>query len=80
MCAAGASTFTIPLSSGGSGVAYPIGTVLAVQQLGAGQITLTPAGGVTLNTPSSLTARALYSTIGVIKVATDTWTALGDLT
>jgi|ERR1039458_8046444 hypothetical protein len=77
MCAAGASTFTIPLNSS---VAYPNGTVLAVQQLGAGQITLTPTGGVTLHTPSSLTTYAQYSTIGVIKVATDTWTALGDLT
>ncbi len=69
-----AGTFQIPA------LAFPIGTVLAVQQLGAGQITITAAGGVTLNTPSSVTARAQYSTIGAIQVSANVWTAIGDLT
>jgi hypothetical protein len=69
-----AGTFQIPA------LAFPIGTVLAVQQLGVGQITITAAGGVTLNTPSSVTVRAQYSTIGAIQVSANVWTAIGDLT
>lgn len=70
---ASASTFTIA-----SGI-FAVGTVLTVIQLGAGQITLT-ASGVTINTPSSLTTRAQYSTVSVIQVATNVWVAAGDLT
>jgi hypothetical protein len=60
--------------------AFPIGTTLTVTQLGLGQITLTPAGGVTTNTPSTLTSRAQYSTVRVVKTAANTWEAAGDLT
>ena len=45
MNVAGANTFTLPPNSA---VAYPIGTVIEVFQLGAGQTTITPGAGVTL--------------------------------
>ena len=74
----GANNFTIPDNAT---VPFPIGTILEVIQLGAGQTTLNPLNGsVTINTPSSLTARAQYSTVTVTKIDTDTWIAGGDLT
>ena len=77
MSSSSASTFTIPSNAT---TAFPIGAALTVIQLGAGQITLTAAGGVTLNNPSSDTTRAQYSTVAVIQVAADVWVAGGDLT
>lgn len=74
---AGANTFTVPTNAS---VAFPIGATITVIQLGAGQTGLVAAIGVTLLTASSLTARAQNSTISVIKIATDTWVAAGDLT
>lgn len=72
-----AQTVTVPPNSS---VAFPIGTVIEVVQYGAGQITLTPGAGVTIRTPSSLTTRAQYSSVGIRKRATDEWVASGDLT
>jgi len=74
-----ACTFTVPTNAS---VAFPVGTVLTVQQINAaGQITLTPASGaVTINTASSLTSRVNYSIIGVVQTAANVWSALGDLT
>jgi hypothetical protein len=77
MTDASACTFTVPTNAS---VAFPTGSILTVIQYGAGQVTLTPAGGVTINNPSSLTTRAQYSTVSVTKVATNTWVAGGDLT
>lgn len=74
-----AVTWSIPTNAS---VAYPIGTVIQAFQYGTGQITIaavTPAT-TTIRTPSSLTSRAQYSTIGVRKRATDEWVAFGDLT
>lgn len=76
MSSASASTFTVPIFAN---VAFPLGTVLTVIQLGAGQITITPYAGVTLHTASSLTTRALYSVVSMVNVATNTWVVFGDL-
>ena len=43
---AAAQTYTVPPNSS---VAYPLGTVLTVVAKGAGQVTLAPGSGVTLN-------------------------------
>lgn len=72
-----AATVTVPPNSS---VPFPIGTIIEVQQYGAGQVTLTPGAGVTIRTSSSLTTRAQYSTVGLRKRATDEWVASGDLT
>jgi len=77
MNVAGANNFTVPTNAS---VAFPIGTTLTIIQFGTGQTTLVAAGGVTINTASSLTTRVQYSTVCVIKVATNTWVAAGDLT
>lgn len=66
-------------------VAFPTGTIINVQQIGAGQVTiaaLTP--GTTTVTSAAATAaspktRAQYSAVTCIKTGTDTWTVVGDL-
>jgi hypothetical protein len=73
---ASANTLTIPLNSS---VAYPVGSQIQVIQTGAGQTTLTPTGGVTLNGTPGLKLRAQWSAATLIKRATDTWIAIGDL-
>ena len=75
---AGASTLTIPLNSS---VAYPLGTIIAVQQLGAGQVTLTPTGGVTFRSADDAYKLVKqYSGCSLIKIAMDdTWGIFGDV-
>lgn len=70
------NTLTIPLNSS---VAYPIGSQIQILQTGAGQTTLTPTGGVTLNGTPGLKLRTQWSSATLIKRATDTWVAIGDL-
>lgn len=75
---AAANSLIIPLNSV---VAFPIGTVIVAQQIGAGATTLDGAVGVTLNSVSGgnglLTAR--WSSCSFIKTATDTWFAMGQI-
>jgi hypothetical protein len=71
-----ANTLTVPLNSS---VAFPTGTVITVLQTGAGQTTITPTGGVTINGTPGLKLRAQWSSATLIKRATDTWVAIGDL-
>lgn len=68
-------TVTVPPNAS---VAFPTGTILAVGQVGTGQVTLVAGGGVTLNTPNTLLTRARYSTLGLLKTGTDTWLVSGD--
>lgn len=72
-----AVAFTIPPNSS---VAYPVDTVITVEQAGAGTVTLTPGSGVTLHSRGALLATAgQYAVAQVKKVATDTWTVIGDV-
>lgn len=75
---AAAITATVPLNSA---VAYPIGTVLIANQIGAGQVTFSPTGGVTLEIPSGYAAKTsgAGATVYLRKRATDTWTLSGGL-
>lgn len=74
---ASAVTVTIPPSSS---VNYAVGASISLLRKGAGTVAFAAGAGVTINTPSSLSARAQWSTIVVLKIATDTWVAAGDLT
>ena len=76
MNVATANTLTIPLNAT---VAFPIGTQLVFKQAGAGQTTLTPISGVTLNSASGLKTRAQHSGGTLIKVGTNEWDVMGDL-
>lgn len=71
-------TLTVPLNSS---VAFPVGTRIDVIQYGAGQVSISPAVGVTLNSVSSRRKLlAQYSAATLWKKATDTWVLIGDLT
>lgn len=74
---ASANNLTVPPNSS---VAFPVGTQILVIQTGAGQTTLVAGSGVTLNSKSSLLKlSARWSGCTLIKRATDTWVAVGDL-
>jgi hypothetical protein len=82
MSVASANDFSIPTNAS---VAFPIGSVINVIQIGAGQTTIkavTPgtttisSTGATATTPK---LRAQFSAASCIKVATDTWYVVGDI-
>lgn len=59
--------------------AFKIGTVIQIYQAGAGQVTISAAGGVTLRQPNGNKTAQQYSACAIRKVGTDEWVALGDL-
>mgnify|MGYP001199267427 FL=1 len=64
-----------------AGTAFPIGTRIELLQGGAGQVTVAPTGGVTLNSSGGKTKLAAqYAQATILKVATDTWYLFGDIT
>lgn len=68
----------IPLNSG---TAFPIGTRIELLQGGAGQVTVAPTSGVTVNSSGGKTKLAAqYAQATILKVATDTWYLFGDIT
>jgi hypothetical protein len=71
-----ANTLTIPLNSS---VAYPVGAQINVLQTGTGQTTIAATAGVTVNATPGLKLRAQWSSVTLIKRATDSWVAVGDL-
>jgi hypothetical protein len=72
-----AISFTIPPNSS---VAFSVGTVIEVEQAGAGALSFVAGSGVTLNSRSSdLTLAGQYAVAFAKKVATNTWTVNGDL-
>ena len=77
---ASAIATTIPLNSS---VAYPVGAQLNIAQLGAGQITVAGASGVTVVSTGATAAtpktRAQYSSLTAIQTSTDNWLVAGDI-
>jgi hypothetical protein len=69
-------TVTIPANST---TAFPVGTSIDLLQVGAGQITIAGAVGVTVNATPGLKLRAQWSSATLFKRATDTWVVMGDL-
>lgn len=72
---ASAVTITVP-----SGLSIPDYSEFTFEQAGAGQITISAAAGVTINTSSSLTSSAQYAVLGIKHITGDTYTAFGDRT
>ena len=70
-------TVTVPTNAS---VPITTGSIIEIQQTGAGQVTVTGAGGVTITSTPGLNLRAQYSAASLIKVASDSWTLIGDLT
>lgn len=75
---ASAQTVTIPPNSE---VAFPIDTILTVEQSGAGALTVVAGDGVTLHflDTLSLVSAGQYGVIQARKTDTDTWTVFGAL-
>lgn len=73
---ASAHTIIIPNNST---VAYPIGTQITIFQLGAGQITMEAAGGVTITYFETLTTRKQGSALTITKTGTNAWDLFGDM-
>lgn len=75
---AAAIAFTIPLNAT---VAFGIGTQINIMQLGAGQVTITPAtAGVTLRSSGTkLKTYGQYAVATCCKIASDTWVVIGNL-
>lgn len=67
---ASAITDTVPPNSS---VAFPIGTLIAVSQGGAGAVTVTAGTGVTLRTPNGAATIAQYDARVLEKTDVDTW-------
>ena len=82
MSVASANDFLIPTNAN---VAFPIGSVINVIQIGAGQTTIkaVTSGTTTISstgaTGTAPKLRAQYSAASCIKVATDTWYVVGDI-
>lgn len=74
---ASAISVTVPLHAT---TAYPIGTRIDLLQLGTGQVTVVPSGGVTIRTASGLKFYGQYAGATLLKLATDTWIISGNLT
>ena len=73
---ASASTLTVPAHAD---VPIAVTSTCHVRQVGAGQVTLVAAPGVTINTPETLKLRKAGAIVSLTKVATDEWDVYGDL-
>lgn len=72
-----AQTFTIPANAT---VAFPVNTYITLLQIGAGQVTIAAAVGVTLLSAGGKTKLVgQYSSATLIKRATNTWVLVGDI-
>jgi hypothetical protein len=79
---ASAQTYSIPTNAN---VAYPVGSQINIIAIGAGQVTINAvtSGTTTVlsngGTAASPKLRVQYSSATCIKVATDTWYVIGDI-
>ena len=71
-----ANDLTVPANAT---VAFPIGTVIHIEQSGAGQTTIVEDTGVVVNTPETLKMSKQFATAALKKVDTDEWTLAGYL-
>lgn len=75
-----ASTTTVTVPANAT-AAIPIGSSIILRQMGAGQVTVAAAGGVTLRSRgSALKIAGQYAEVVLSKRATDEWIVSGDLT
>ena len=73
---ASATTVTVPPNST---VPLATGTTLIVAQLNTGQVTIGQGAGVTVNGTPGRKLRTRYSAATLVKLDTDSWIAMGDL-
>lgn len=73
-----ASPITLTVDTNAN-AAFAVGTHIDLTQIGAGQVTVAAAGGVTVGSTPTLKLRAQYSVATLVKTGTDTWLLAGDL-
>lgn len=73
---AGPTSLTVPTHAA---VAYPIGTAIKFAQIGAGQLTVVAASGVTVSADPGLKIATRYGGAELIKLATNNWLLVGRL-
>ncbi len=72
-----ANNLTVPPNSS---VAFPIGTVIEIAQMGTGQTTIVAGSGVTIRSPNGkLKLTSQYSSASLRKRATNEWMLIGDI-
>lgn len=69
MNSAASNTVTVPPHSS---VAFPIGAIITVRQIGVGATTIAAGAGVTINA-ASLNVGGQYAAIGLMKIAVNEW-------
>jgi hypothetical protein len=75
---ASANTLTVPLFSS---IAFVIGSKIDIVQYGAGQTTITPISGVTINSyGGALKIAGRYGACTLVKIGTNEWYCFGNLT
>lgn len=62
-----------------SSVAFAIGSVVNLMANGSGTLTIAPGAGVTIRTLQTFNSAAQYANLSLIKIATDTWKLVGEL-
>lgn len=77
---AGAIAVTIAADTGSVTTDFPVGTQLLMMQLGAGQVTVSGAVGVTVISRIGTKTAGQYALISLIKVAANQWVVGGDAT
>ena len=77
MNVASANDLTVPPNAS---VPFPIGTIIEVAQVGAGQTTVVAGSGVTVQTSGTLVLAGQWSTVSLRKRAADEWVLAGDTT
>ena len=75
--ASSAVTVTVPANAS---VPFPVGTVVRLIQAGTGQVSVSGAAGVTIETPGTSATAAQWSEVTLVQVAADSWVLGGDLT
>jgi len=74
---ASANTLTVPLNSS---IAFAIGSKIDIVQYGAGQTTITPISGVTINSYlGALKIAGRYGACTLVKIGTNEWYCFGNL-
>lgn len=71
-----ANDLTVPPNSS---VAFPVGSQIQVLQTGTGKTRILAGAGVTVNATPGVYLRAQWSGVTLLKRASDTWVATGDL-
>ena len=73
---AGSMTLTVPANTS---VGFTVGDKIDILRKGAGSLTISGAGGVTVNGTPGLKLRAQWSSATLVKLGTDSWVLIGDL-